>query len=281
MGWTGAAYLGLGLAVCLAFIFASRKTRIIWWQALLVLAFPPAVLVFVFRKETWNRPVWILFVIGGLAAASGLDYHAYRISREQNRYSHLPPVIRKMIILNEQVKASTIAVYQASEKLSSLSLSQSRVADINTTLGVISRMQMLIRSNQADINALVDYIDQQGGGIQHAHLDWALSIAEFYRDPRVKAHAESREAYLTAFGQVLQYTHDHYDQIMEEKSPLHRANYNAYYLRYRGVAERHSAINRDRIEFQSQFVVQHPEVRPFLPGPHHREPFRFWDHLSF
>ena len=281
MGWTGTAYLGFDLAVFLVFAVVTVKKKLPWWQPLAVLALPLAAPAFIARSAKGRPLIWGLMVAGGLAGAIGLDYRFYSLYLAQNKYSDLPPVVRKMIILNDRVKDSTIAVYQASEKLNGLSMVQSRSTDIKSTLKVIALLQKLVRENQQDIDALVDYIGEQGEVIRQAHLDWALWIGEFYRDPRVVEHSRSRSMYLTAFGQMLQYTYDHYDQIMAEKSPQHRANYDAYYLRYRGVADRHNGINRQRIEFQNQFVQQHPEVKPFLPGSHHLEPFRFWDQFNF
>lgn len=186
-----------------------------------------------------------------------------------------------MIQRNDAVMASTIDLYNASARLHSLGLVQSRVTDIKAALEQIGRMRELIRRNIRDIDHLVSYIRSHQDLLQREGLDWASSVAAFYQDPHVAEHHLSRDRYFDAFETLLRFTYAHFDEIMAQKSARYRANYDAYYLRYRGVADRHNQINRERIRFQDRFVAAHPEITPFLPGSHHLEPFKFWDQFSF
>ncbi len=68
---------------------------------------------------------------------------------------------------------------------------------------------------------------------------------------------------------------------MVDLSKQHMMTYDAYYMRYRRAADSFNRFNRKRIAFQNQFVESHPEVKPFLPGSHHHEPFKFWDKFQF
>ncbi len=44
------------------------------------------------------------------------------------------------------------------------------------------------------------------------------------------------------------------------------ANYDAYYMRYRRGADTHNRASKKRIAFQGEFMQDHLEVMPFLPG---------------
>ena len=73
---------------------------------------------------------------------------------------------------------------------------------------------------------------------------------------------QSRIRYLAAFENMLQYTRYNFNNIMELKSSAHMANYDAYYLRYRSVADAHNRVNKKRVEFQNKFIQEHPKVKP-------------------
>ncbi len=228
-----------------------------------------------------NRRVWLITGIAGFILALSIGVYLYQGGKDRNKYSHLPPVVQEMISRNDAVVASTIAIYNASAKLDSLGMVQSRVTDIKTTIDQIEKMRGLIAENQQAIDNLVSYIGSHADLIQTKGLDWAFYISEFYTDRIVTRHSRSRTQYFDAFETFLKFTYDNFDAIMEEKSIRHRANYDAYYLRYRGVADRYNQINRERIQFQDRFSEAHPAIKPFLPGSHHLEPFKFWDRFSF
>lgn len=275
------AYLVFCLGIFISFtIFAVRSKQPVWWPAV-VLVLPLAAPLLVHKSGKGKTALWAGITFGGLALAMAAETYLYLDYKERHKYSHLPPVVREMIELNEQVEASTIALYHASGKLDSLGLVQSRITDIRTTLSLIEKMREMIRENQADIDNLLSYIDRHQDYIRRQHLDWAFWISRFYRDQVVVQHQQSRDRYFKAFEDLLQYTHDNFDRIMEDQSAQHMANYDAYYLRYRGIADSHNRYNRKRIDFQDQYVAAHPEVKPFLPGSHHLAPFKFWDRFSF
>ncbi|MCG8634040.1 MAG: hypothetical protein MI863_09440 [Desulfobacterales bacterium] len=277
----GIAYSVFCIALTLAFTLTCFRRRYPKWWPVVVLAFPLAAPAFVFKSKKGNLGTWVALTLAGVAIAAGIEIWLYKEYKEKNKYSHLPPVVREMIRLNEDVKNSTIALYQASGKLDSLGLAMSRIGDLTTTLGLIGEMREMILENQAAIDRLVGYIEDHGDFIQRQNLGWAFWISKFYKDRNVTLHHESRLRYFNAYEDMLQYTYDNFDNIMELQSSAHMANYDAYYMRYRGVADMHNRFNKKRIAFQKSFVKEHPEVMPFLPGAHHLEPFKFWDKFSF
>ncbi len=277
----GIAYGAFSIVLALAFTLTCFRQQLPKWWPVVVLAFPLAAIAFVFKSKKGNLKAWLALTLGGVVAAAGIEVYLYKDYKENNKYSHLPPVVREMILLNEDVKNSTIALFQASAKLDSLGLAISRIGDLTTTLGLISKMREMIQENREDVDRLVGYIEDHGDYIQRQNLGWAFWISKFYKDRNVIQHHDSRLRYFAAFEDMLQYTHDNFDNIMELQSSAHMANYDAYYMRYRGVADMHNRYNKKRIAFQKDFVQEHPEVMPFLPGAHHLKPFNFWDKYSF
>lgn len=280
-GYMGITYPVFCLVFTTAFLVFIIKQKLPKWWAFIVLVIPLAAPVLVSKSQKGPMGPWLGVALGGVIVSVGIEAYLYGDYKERNKYSHLPPVVREMIALNEGVEASTIALYHASGKLDSLGLVQSRISDIKTTLTLIEKMREMIRENQENIQVLVTYIEDHHDYIRRKGLDWAFWIAKFYKDSHVIEHQNSQLRYFKAFEDLLQYTHDNFDNIMELQSSQHMANYDAYYLRYRGVADRHNRYNRKRIRFQNDFVQKHPEVKPFLPGSHHMAPFKFWDKFSF
>ena len=211
-----------------------------WWAAL-VLVLPVATPVFVIKSKKGTPAIWLAGFFLSFFAVAGMEFSLY--TSTQQKKNRLPPVVREMIRLNGGVKDSTIQLYNASVKLQSLTMAQSRITDLSKALELIKHLRQLEIKNQAAINRLLSYTQEHGEYLKRQNLSWAFLINRFYTDNHVTVYNNSWEKYLAAFEDMLQYTHDNFDNIMELQSSKHMANYDAYYMRYRGVADVH---NRDR-----------------------------------
>lgn len=263
----------LSLGLCL------RSRRAKWWP-LAVLACPVFMLGLVSGIRE-RKSVYLASFVVLLAGALTMEYYIFQYNREKNRYAHLPPIVREMIKLNEEVRQTTIALYEASKKLERLGMVQSRISDIRNALAHIRGLYLLLEANQAAIERLTGFIADHADYIRRKHLEWAFLIETFYTDPLIARHSTQRKRYLSAFEDLLQYVHDNFEKIRDDKNPQHLANYDAWYLRYRGVADRLNQANRKRVQYQNAFVAANPAVSPFLPGVHHMAPFKFWDQFNF
>lgn len=194
---------------------------------------------------------------------------------------NIPPIIKEMIRLNEDVKKTTIDVYNTSGKLESISMVQSRVNDIKKTIELIGEMRELVKKDQEAIARLIKFAEEHEVYFHRKNLSWIFGIRDFYTDYHVTQYYKSQSNYLRAFENLLVYTHNNFQNIMELKSVQHMKTYDVYYMRYRTAADKHNRFNRKRITFYKKFIEDHPEVSPFLPGAHHGEPFKFWDRFSF
>ena len=244
---------------------------------LLPLAAP--VLLYKTRK---NKSI-VLIVIFAITfcLASGSEVFLYIRHKEKMAQDNVPPIIKEMLQLNEDVKKTTIDIYNASGKLDSISMVQSRVTDMKATIKIIENMRNLVEENQKAIDRLIAFAEEHELFFYRKNLDWIFAVKDFYTDQNVIQHHKSRSNYLATFETLLTYTFDNYKNIMELKSSQHMKTYDVHYMRYRRAADSHNRFNRKRIAFQNGFIEKYPEVKPFLPGSHQLEPFKFWDKFSF
>lgn len=277
----GIAYLTFTVLLGLILIFMCTKRGLPKLWAMLVFILPITAPLILFKSKRTVTLLPVIVVLAGFIFAGSLEFYLFSKHREENKYSHLPPIVREMIRLNESVVNSTIKIYEGSKKLDSLGMVQSRLSDIRTTLELIETMRGMLTENKNNIDQFISYIDRHKAFIHRQNLYWAAWISKFYNDPCISQHASFQKMYFNAFEDLLMYMDKNYDKIMQVKSSQHLANYNAYYLRYRGIADRYNRISKKRIKCHENFIALHPEVKPFLPGSHHLSPFKFWDKFSF
>jgi len=230
--------------------------------------------------DTKKKKILITAIILSVSIAAVAGGFLY-FSRHEAPQDSFPPIIKEMVVLNDDIKKTMIKLYKAMEKLDSLGMVQSRMTDIETGIETIGILRDLAEENRKTIDRLVYFIDEHAEFIRRKNLSWVFAVNEFYRDPLFISHHESQADYFAAFGALLKYTGKNFSNIMEIKSKSHMANYDAYYQRYRKAADNYNRSNKKRIEFQKAFVETHTEVGFFLPGTHQPAGFRFWDKFSF
>lgn len=220
----------------------------------------------------------IVALIFSIAIGMGICFYSSKKASQENI---LPPVIKEIISLNENIKTTTIDLYNASGKLDSLGMVQSRKTDIESTIKVINTLRKLLEDNQLAIDNLINFIEDHSEYVHRKNLSWVFGIKEFYTNHHVIQNQKSFGNYLAAFEALLQYTYSNFQNIMEFKSQKHMKSYDVYYMQYRKAADSYNQFNKKRVKFQAAFAEEHQEVKPFLPGFHHLEPFKFWDKFSF
>ncbi|MCP3943997.1 MAG: hypothetical protein GY710_21305 [Desulfobacteraceae bacterium] len=276
MGYIYVSYCLILSLVTLAACPRLGQSR--WWAAV-VLVLPVATPVFILKLKKGAVTIWLSIFFISFFAVVGTEFFLYTSNKKKP--NRLPPIVLEMIQLNGAVKASTIKLYNASAKLQSLTMAQSRITDLAKALDLIKKLRQMVEQNRSAIDRLIGYTHDHGEYLKRQNLDWAFLIHQFYTDPNVTQHHDSRMKYLAAFEAMLQYTYDNFDNIMELQSSQHMANYDAYYMRYRGVADMHNLFNKKRLDFQKGFIQNNPIVKPFLPGEHQLGDFKFWDKFSF
>jgi len=250
-----------------------------WWPAI-VFFVPLAAPVFVFKTRKKNSKILSIIIVMTFLMAMGSEIFLYsRLSKNQEDV--IPPIIKEMIALNEDIKKVTIDIYNTSGKLDSLSMVQSRITDIKSTIEVIGTIRQLVDDNQNAVDTLIRFIEDHSEYVHRKNLSWVFAIKDFYMSRPVIQHQQSLANYLATFETLLTYTYTNFQNIMELKSQQHMKSYDIYYMRYRRAADSHNRFNKKRIEFQTVFIEGHPEVKPFLPGAHHIGAFKFWDKFSF
>jgi len=205
----------------------------------------------------------------------------YASKNKKTGQDNVPPIIRQVAGLNKDIKKTTIDLYNASEKLDSLSMVQSRITDIRSAIELIGELRQMVKANQNAVDTLILFIEAHEDFFRRKNLSWIFAIKEFYTNHNVVQHHKSRANFLAAFEALLQYTYKNFQNIMVLKSPQYIKGYDVYYMRYRRAADSHNRFNKKRIAFQTAFVEEHPEVKSLLPGAHHLGSFKFWDKFSF
>lgn len=225
----------------------------------------------------------LIIILSGLiclviVACAGFFYFKAKGNQEDD---NIPPIVKEVIRLNEDVKKTTVNIYNASGQLESVSMVLSRVADMKKTIGLIQTMREHVKENQKAIDRLIEFTIEHETYFHRKNLAWLFGIRKFYTDYYVTQYYKSQNSYLTAFENLLTYTYTNYQNIMELRSQQHMKTYDVYYMRYRTAADSHNRFNRKRIKFYKEFIEENPEVSAFLPGGHHLESFKFWDKFSF
>lgn len=227
------------------------------------------------KKKQMAVAMGLVFVM--ITGAAVFFYFSGRAAEPED---NLPPIIKQIMVLNEDIRKTTIEIYTAMGKLDSLGMVQSRQTDIDSGIKTIATLRDLAKKNQGAIDRLILFIEDHSDFVHRKNLSWVFAVKEFYRDPYFIEHNQSQADYFAAFETLLTYTDKNYLNIMEIRSRAHMVNYDAYYLRYRKAADGYNRFNKKRIEFQRAFVEDHPDVKPFLPGTHQAGDFRFWDKFS-
>jgi len=277
MGYVYFPYTVL-LSILMA-IDCKKQTQPKWWAGL-VLLFPPVAAVFILktRKNKAIVPITIFLITFSLVLGGESILYT---NKKNNVPDIIPPIVKQIIRLNEDIKENTINLYNASGKLDSLSMIQSRETDIKSAIKLIHQLRQMVQANQMAIDRLIRFIEEREIYLNRNNLSWALAIGQFYTDPHLSKYHESRAKYLSAFEMLLEYTLENFQNIMELQSQKHMKNYDAYYLSYRIAADNHNRVSKKFIAFQTKIINAYPEVKPFLPGAHQFVPFKFWDKFSF
>jgi len=263
----------------LTFVLCQKQDQAKWWAGV-VLVFPPILPVVIMKTKFEKSKLLVILFCVTFVIVVGAEAFLF-LGKKAEAEDTTPPIIKEVMELNKDVERTTIDIYNASGKLHAVSLAQSRVGDLEKAIEIIGDIRKLVDENHKTIEKLIEFIDEHQTYFLRKNLAWVLSIKAFYTDHHVVQQRISQAQYLAAFEVNLKYTFENFDKIMVDLSKQHMMTYDAYYMRYRRAADAFNRFNRKRIAFQNSFVEEHPEVKPFLPGSHHHEPFKFWDKFQF
>ncbi len=253
----------------------QQKKRSKWW-ALMVLCAPITTPWFIFQSRKASGIMVFMVFLTSFSAVGGAEFYLYTNYMEKNRYSYLPPVMQQMTRLADNLKASTVQLDTALVKLEGLSKVESRINEIKDTIEFIDVVREIEGENQDAILQLEQYLDDYKDFFINKDLSWLFNIKEFYDNHNVVQHNKSLKKYLDAFEELLRYTYVNLYNIDKLKSQKYLQNYDQYYLKYRRAVDGHNKFNVKRIDFQNQFIKDHPEVKPYLPGRRQTESFKLW-----
>lgn len=251
------------------------KGRPKWWVPMVLFA-PVTTPYFIFKSRKESGIILFMIFLTIFSAVSAGEFILYTRYMERNKYAHLPPVVRQMIRLSEELKASTLKLDKGLIELENLSKVESRINEIKSTIEFIGRLRVTMVENQQAIDRLVRYTSDYSRFFKKSDLQWVFHLQKFYNNRIVKQHIKSLVEYLDDFEDLLRYTYVNFYNITEAKSAVHLKNYDEYYLRYRRAVDSHNRFNVKRITFQNEFLKKYPEIKPYLPGERQTDTFKLW-----
>ncbi|MBA3008701.1 MAG: hypothetical protein KKF12_05345 [Proteobacteria bacterium] len=253
-----------------------RKKHPKWWS-LLVLFAPITTPYIIFKSRKTEGMILFMIFLATFTAMSAFEFYIYSDLREKNKYAHLPPITRQVIRLSDDLKQTTIDLDKALVTLEVISKVESRINELKRTIEFIETIRIAMAANQDAIDRLVKFITDYKAYFVKKDLNWVYQIQQFYTNRNVLLHYKSLNAYLDDFEALLSYTHSNFYNITKAKTSEHLNNYDEYYLRYRRAVDTHNKFNVQRIEFQNEFLLKYPDIKPYLPGKRQTDTFRLWE----
>ncbi len=247
-----------------------------WWAGVVLLA-PITTPYFLFKSRKSEGMILFMIFLATFTAVSASEFYLYSNMREKNKYTHLPPITRQVIRLSENLKQTTIELDQGLVHLELISKVESRIKELKRTIEFIETLRVIMSKNQSSINRFVKFTTDYKSYFVKKDLNWVYQVQLFYTNRNVQLHYKSLQAYLNDFEALLIYTHTNFYNITEAKTKEHLKNYDEYYLRYRRAVDTHNKFNVKRIEFQNQFLLKDPEIKPYLPGKRQTDAFMLWE----
>jgi hypothetical protein len=247
-----------------------------WW-AMAVLFAPVTTPYFIFKSRKESGVILFMVFIVTFCAVTGGEFFLYSKDMDkQHNYIHLMPEIQQMIHLSDQLKTTTMKLDHELSILENLTKIESRAPEIKSTFEFVEHLKNILVINQEAIKQVVTYSSDHEGFFVGRHLEWVLTLRNFYTNRNVIQHYKSLQNYLDSFANVLKYTYVNFYNITEYKSLEHLKNYDEYYLRYRRAIDSHNRFNTKRIDFQNKFADTYPDLKSFLPGERQTDTFSLW-----
>jgi hypothetical protein len=260
----------------LLFFECVQKKHPRWWAVAVLLA-PITTPYFIFKLRKRQGMLLCVIFLGTFMGVSAFEFYTYARMKEENRYSHFPPITRQVITLATDLKQSTLDLDKALLTLEQISKVESRIKEVKNTLEFIETVRRVMAENEASIHRLVTFIAEYKVYFVKKDLNWVYQVQEFYTNRSVLSYHNSLQTYLDDFKALLTYVYTNFYHITEAKTKARLENYDEYYLRYRRAVDSYNLFNVQRIEFQNEFLLQYPEVRPYLPGERQTETFKLWE----
>ncbi len=243
----------------------------------MVLMAPVTTPYFIFKsRKTKGMILFVVFLVT-FTMVSIAEFYIYSNMKEKFKYDDLPPVTRQIMETIDSLKVTNSELDHGLAGLEKLSKVDSRIKELKHTIEFVENLRTILSKNQLAINQLAKLILNNKSYLAKQDLDWVYGIEEFYTNRNVTLHINSLETYLKDFQALLQYVVINFYFITEHKTQEHLKNYDEYYLRYRRALSTHNKFNVQRLEFQNDLLLKHPDLQPYLPGDRQTETLRLWE----
>lgn len=252
------------LSLILLVEFIDKERSKFW--ALIIFFAPITAPYYIYRTKKEEGIAWIMIFLATFSAVIAGEVALYAYNNEKLKYSDQAPVIRQVLILTDELQATTEDFDSKILELEQMSRIVSGLKKIGETIEYIGKVRMAGEKNKAMLSKLMNYIENYRSYFDKKNIKWVFQIEQYYKNEAVRNHLDSLDDYLNAFEDVLVFSYKNFYKIAEIEDPKTLKNYDAYYLIYRRATEKFSKYNLHRTEYQNKFVQENPRLEAYLPG---------------
>lgn len=136
------------------------------------------------------------------------------------------------------------------------------IPKINEAISTVERVQLLFYQANQDSDDLSNFISQNGTQLRKEGLHVFVDM-EGLRNETYFSHRKALRDYLNIYKDMLEFSRDNYEAIIQGKQPQSRT-YNQLYLKYRNALDAHNEAYLRHMKFVDQYSNAHPALVEFI-----------------
>jgi len=117
-----------------------------------------------------------MIFLATFTGVSAFEFYTYSQMKETNKYAHLPPIIRQVIRLADDLKKTTLILDKGLVTLELVSTVESRLKVLKETIDFIGTLRIMMDENQASIARLVKFTTDYKVYFVKKDLNWVYQI---------------------------------------------------------------------------------------------------------
>lgn len=132
------------------------------------------------------------------------------------------------------------------------------ISKINDAISMVERVQLLFYQANQDSDALSDFINQNRLQLRKEGLSMFIDM-EGLRNETYFSHRKALREYLNTYKEMLEYSRDNYEAIMQGQQPQ-SGTYNQLYLEYRTALDAQNQAYLQHMKYVEQYSKEHPDL---------------------
>lgn len=251
------------IAAIFVYIDSTKQQMPRWWSA--VIFFAPVTMIYYIIKTRQKKsliPI-TLFVLIFVLVGAGESFLYTRI-KDKIIYSNYSDTAKEILEFANELEYSVKQLNDLTLELEGMNSIDSSPAKIDEVLSFVYTMRQMLKENDRSVKEFILVINDYRDILIQEHFERLLKIEEYYKQPVVIKYLNNLDLYLEAFAGILKYTGENSQEI-RDRVPMYIKNYDGYYMNYVRALESHNRIDVARMQFQHNFLLHYPELKPYLP----------------